>query len=150
MGSKASQSKQSSNKGFDELKEALLEKKNDLLIKLKTWEDKSSPSGLKEVGDIADIASEINEEALSSVLTENEIDLLNQIEVALEKIENGTYGICEGTKKKIPLARLKAIPWTPYTVEYAEIASKNKSKNSSRSIDTASYPAQAMDTELLD
>ena len=61
MGSKASQSKQSSNKGFDELKEALLEKKNDLLIKLNTWEDKSSPSGLKEVGDITDIASEINE-----------------------------------------------------------------------------------------
>ena len=61
------------------------------MIKLNTWEDKSSPSGLKEVGDIADIASEINEEALSSVLTENEIDLLNQIEVALDKIEKGTY-----------------------------------------------------------
>ena len=117
---------------------------------MNTWEDKSSPSGLKEVGDIADIASEINEEALSSVLTENEIDLLNQIEVALEKIEKGTYGICEGTKKKIPIARLKAIPWTPYTVEYAEIAAKNKSRNTSRSMDTGSYPAQAMDTELLD
>ena len=149
MAPKPSQSKQPS-KGFEELKEALLERKNDLLIKLNTWEDKSSPSGLKEVGDIADIASEINEEALSSVLTENEIDLLNQIEVALQKIENGTYGICEGTKKKIPLARLKAIPWTPYTVEYAEIASKNKSKGTSRSMDTASYPAQAMDTEMLD
>ncbi|MBK8394754.1 MAG: TraR/DksA family transcriptional regulator [Leptospiraceae bacterium] len=149
MAAKSSQSKQTS-KGFEELKEALLERKNDLLIKLNTWEDKSSPSGLKEVGDIADIASEINEEALSSVLTENEIDLLNQIEIALEKIEKGTYGICEGTKKKIPLARLKAIPWTPYTVEYAEIAAKNRSRSTSRSMDTGSYPAQAMDTELLD
>ncbi|HMV42609.1 MAG TPA: TraR/DksA C4-type zinc finger protein [Leptospiraceae bacterium] len=151
MAAKSSQSKSSSSsKGFEELKEALLEKKNELLVKLNTWEDKSSPSGLKEVGDIADIASEINEEALSSVLTENEIDLLNQIEIALEKIEKGTYGICEGTKKKIPYARLKAIPWTPYTVEYAEIAAKQKAKISTRTSDTASYPAQPMDTELLD
>ncbi|MEM7181277.1 MAG: TraR/DksA family transcriptional regulator [Spirochaetota bacterium] len=113
----------------EELKKGLLEKKNSILEKLGVWEDKSSPSGMKEMGDIADIASEINEEALSSVLTENEIDLLNQIERALQKIENGTYGICEGTKKKIPLTRLRAIPWAQYTVEYAEIAAKNKAKS---------------------
>ncbi|MBE7413564.1 MAG: TraR/DksA family transcriptional regulator [Leptospiraceae bacterium] len=109
-----------------ELKSSLLEKKSSLLQKLNTWEDKSSPSGLKEMGDFADMASNINEETLSSVLTENEIDLLNQIEGALNKIEKGTYGICEGTGKKIPIARLKAIPWTLYTIEYAEIAAKNK------------------------
>lgn len=107
-----------------EMKSSLLDKKNSLLQKLNTWEDKSSPSGLKEMGDFADMASEINEETLSSVLTENEIDLLNQIELALSKIEKGTYGVCEGTGKKIPIARLKAIPWTPYTIEYAEIAGK--------------------------
>ncbi len=109
-----------------EMKNSLLDKKNSLLQKLNTWEDKSSPSGLKEMGDFADMASEINEETLSSVLTENEIDLLNQIELALTKIEKGTYGVCEGTGKKIPIARLKAIPWTPYTIEYAEIAGKSK------------------------
>lgn len=128
-------SQQLDNKTLAELKALLVEKKNSLLVKLSNWEDKSSPSGLKEMGDIADMASEINDEALSSVLTENEIELYNQIEYALQKIEKGTYGICEGTQKKIPLARLKAIPWTPYTIEYAEIASKNKSKSvySSRS-----------------
>lgn len=112
----------------EELKATLMEKKTSILEKLGVWEDKSSPSGMKEMGDIADIASVINEEALSSVLTQNEIDLLNQIETALQKMENGSYGICEGTNKKIPLNRLRAIPWTKYTVEYAEIASKNKAK----------------------
>jgi RNA polymerase-binding transcription factor DksA len=115
-------------KFLNDIKQSLLEKKASLLEKLNTWEDKSSPSGLKEMGDIADIASEINEDVLNSALTENEVELLRLIENALVKIENGTYGICEGSKKKIPIARLKAIPWTPFTVEYAEIHSKNKAK----------------------
>jgi DnaK suppressor protein len=116
------------SKFLEEIKESLVEKKTSLLEKLSNWEDKSSPSGLKEMGDIADMASEINEDVLNSVLTENEVDLLNQIEKALLKIEDGTYGICEGSKKKIPVARLKAIPWTPYTVEFAEIAAKNRAR----------------------
>lgn len=138
-------------KVIDELKEALLEKKQSLLLKLDKWEDKSTPSGLKEMGDIADIASVINEEALSSVLTENEIELLNLIENALQKMENGTYGVCEGTKKKIPIARLKAIPWTPYTVEYAEIASKNKAKTMKAASDSQQiYSSSSSDSEYLD
>ncbi len=102
------------------------------------------------MGDIADIASVINEEALSSVLTENEIELLNLIEIALQKMDDGTYGVCEGTKKKIPIARLKAIPWTPYTVEYAEIASKNKAKSIKASESQQVYSPSATDSEYLD
>lgn len=132
----------------DELKQALLDKKEELLQKLNQWEDNSSPSGLKEMGDIADIASALNSEALSSVLTEVEIDTLKQIEWALEKIEHGSYGICEGTKKKIPVARLKAIPWTRYTVEYAEQLSKNRPK--SARYDTISQFPIPMDIDNLD
>lgn len=132
----------------EELHQALLDKKVELLQKLNQWEDNSSPSGLKEMGDIADIASELNSEALSSVLTEVEIDTLKQIEWALEKIENGSYGICEGTKKKIPIARLKAIPWTRYTVEFAEQLSKNRPK--SARYDTISQFPIPMDMDNLD
>lgn len=132
----------------DELKEALMERKVALLQKLSQWEDNSSPSGLKEMGDIADIASQLNNEALSSVLTEVEIDTLKQIEYALEKIENGTYGICEGTKKKIPVTRLRAIPWTRYTVEFAEQLSKNRPR--SARMDTLSQFPIPMDMDNLD
>ncbi|EMY78556.1 putative RNA polymerase-binding protein DksA [Leptospira weilii serovar Ranarum str. ICFT] len=113
-------------KALQEIADLLHEKKNVLLEKYAHWEDNSKPSGLKEMGDIADIASEINEETLSSVLSEAEIETIREIDVALEKIEDGTYGICEGTGKKIPIARLKAIPWTRYTVEFAETLSKSK------------------------
>ncbi|XDD52426.1 TraR/DksA family transcriptional regulator [Leptospira sp. WS92.C1] len=128
-------------KVLQEIKDLLVERKNTLLEKYAHWEDNSRPSGLKEMGDIADIASEINEETLSSVLSEAEIETIREIDVALDKIEDGSYGICEGTGKKIPIARLKAIPWTRYTVEYAETLSKSKSfgrKNAAGSL-TGAY-----------
>ncbi len=139
-------------KFIEEVKELLQEKKQSLLTKLNQWEDTSSPSGLKEMGDIADIASELNFEALSSVLTENEIDTLKEIEFALEKIDNGTYGVCEGTGKKIPVARLKALPWTRFTVEYAEQMAKSRSRaGGHHRMDTlSSYPTASMDVDSLD
>ena len=43
--------------------------------------------------------------------------ILKQIDRALEKIEEGTYGICDVTKKEIPKPRLQAIPYATMTVE---------------------------------
>lgn len=44
-------------------------------------------------------------------------DSIHEIDEALKRIENDTYGICEWTQKPIPKARLNAIPWTRFTVE---------------------------------
>ena len=44
-------------------------------------------------------------------------DAVYEIEQALDRIRNGTYGICELTGKRIPAARLEAIPWTRFTAE---------------------------------
>lgn len=41
-------------------------------------------------------------------------DLLNEVDQALKRILDGSYGICEETGKPIPGARLKAIPWTRF------------------------------------
>ena len=112
---------------LEEQKKALYEKRNSLISKYQEWKDESKPSGLKEQGDIADIASEINEDMLSSALTQSEISTLNLVEEAIEKIENNTYGLCEGTGDIIPIARLKAIPWAKYTVQYSEqLSAKEK------------------------
>lgn len=43
--------------------------------------------------------------------------ILKQIDRALEKIDEGTYGICDITKKEIPRPRLQAIPYATMTVE---------------------------------
>ena len=50
-------------------------------------------------------------------LLSSDQDAVYEIEEALKRIERKTYGICELTGKKIPRARLEAIPWTRFTVE---------------------------------
>lgn len=50
-------------------------------------------------------------------VTNKEFTVLRQIERALEKIEEGSYGICDLTGKEIPKARLDAIPYATMTVE---------------------------------
>lgn len=52
-----------------------------------------------------------------------------EIEAALARIENGTYGICEETQEPIETNRLLAIPWTRLSLEGAEIR-ENFRKNS--------------------
>lgn len=46
---------------------------------------------------------------------------LLEIEQALARIENGTYGICEETEEPIEVDRLFAVPWTRLSIEGAEI-----------------------------
>jgi DnaK suppressor protein len=46
---------------------------------------------------------------------------LLEVEMALARIDNGTYGICEETEETIEPERLRAIPWTRLSIEGAEI-----------------------------
>jgi DnaK suppressor protein len=50
-------------------------------------------------------------------VTSKEFDILRQIEHALDKIEEGTYGICDVSGEEIPIARLEAIPYAAMTVK---------------------------------
>lgn len=50
-------------------------------------------------------------------LLSSDQDAIYEIEEALKRIEQGTFGVCEHTGKNIPRARLDAIPWARYTVE---------------------------------
>ena len=53
---------------------------------------------------------------------------LVEIEMALSRIENGTYGICEETEEPIEAERLLAIPWTRLSIEGAEIRESMKKR----------------------
>ncbi|ALC81297.1 MULTISPECIES: TraR/DksA C4-type zinc finger protein [Bacillus] len=52
-------------------------------------------------------------------MTVNEIerDRLNEVNAALKRLENGTYGICERTGEEIPYERLEALPYARTTAE---------------------------------
>jgi len=63
-------------------------------------------------------------------LLSSDQDAIYEIEEAIKRIENGTYGICELTKKTIPKSRLDAIPWTRFTVgAQKELEKKGLFKN---------------------
>ncbi|MFP4261197.1 MAG: TraR/DksA family transcriptional regulator, partial [Opitutales bacterium] len=68
--------------------------------------------------------------ALSLVSSEQEA--LNEIEEAIQRIKNGTYGICEVTGKPIPAARLTAVPFTHYSVEGQAEYEKNLRRKADR------------------
>ena len=53
-------------------------------------------------------------------VTNKDFGLLRQIDRALEKIEDGTYGVCDLSGEEIPLKRLEAIPYATMTVRAQE------------------------------
>ncbi|MBN1394797.1 MAG: TraR/DksA C4-type zinc finger protein [Pirellulales bacterium] len=69
---------------------------------------------------MADIGSDNFEQEFTLSLMENEGDTLSQIETSLERIEEGTYGLCEECGAKIPKNRLNAIPYATLCIRCAE------------------------------
>src|SRR5262245_4342809 len=65
-----------------------------------------------QTGDSADVAFDSGSEEISTQLAELEARELNQIERALTRLKQGTYGICEVCQGKIPVARLNALPYS--------------------------------------
>ncbi|UCG31850.1 MAG: hypothetical protein JSU68_09305 [Phycisphaerales bacterium] len=68
---------------------------------------------------MADIGSDNWEQEFTLGLLANESELLREIEEALQRIENGTYGVCLATNTHIQKRRLRAKPWAKYCIEYA-------------------------------
>jgi RNA polymerase-binding protein DksA len=73
-----------------------------------------------DTNDLADGGSDEFEHDLAFRLLSNEASALQEVDAALGRIEQGTYGICEETGKPIPEERLRAVPWTRYTKEVQE------------------------------
>lgn len=84
--------------------------------------------GTNEADEI-DVACNIANKMTELQLSNNTRQLLHQIDDALEKIENGTYGYCEETGDPIGFNRLKAIPIATLCIEAQtklEIAKRTK------------------------
>lgn len=77
---------------------------------------------------MADIGSDNYEQEFVLGLMNSERIMVREIIAALKRIDNGTYGICEGTGEPIPLTRLNGIPWTRYCLRYAAMQEKGKAR----------------------
>lgn len=73
-----------------------------------------------EESDPNDVADQIEELATNVPLVEELEDRHHDVADALEKMDEGVYGICEVSNEPIPLDRLKANPAARTTVEHAE------------------------------
>ena len=135
---KAAKKKASSNRteknrlsAFDieHFKQLLLEKRKEILRNVNEIEDEAlKKSRMDATGDLssmpihmADIGTDNYEQEFVLGLMDSERKLLQEIDDALQPIDEGTYGICEGTGKPITKARLEAQPWARYCVEYARM-----------------------------
>jgi DnaK suppressor protein len=81
-------------------------------------EDVATPGKLSSVPTHpADQAAEGMDEQIA--IAENEQHLLEQVEAALERVEQGTYGYCRSCSVAIDQERLDAIPYAPLCIECA-------------------------------
>ena len=71
----------------------------------------------EEPTDYADQGLEITTEDTEQALGENDQALLNQVERALARMADGSYGLSEFTGKAIPKERLEVLPWVTTNVD---------------------------------
>jgi DnaK suppressor protein len=80
-------------------------------------EDLRNSKARDSIGDSADAAFDSGNEEVASQLAELEARELHQIERALARMKQGTYGLCEACHSKIPVARLNALPYSTTCVQ---------------------------------
>ena len=68
----------------------------------------------------ADQGTDDFDRTISLELTSKEYNILRQIERALQKMDENTYGVCDITGEDIPLPRLEAVPYATMTVKAQE------------------------------
>jgi DnaK suppressor protein len=68
-------------------------------------------------GDAADAAFDTGSDEITSQLAQLEARELMQIERAIARLKQGTFGVCEACAKKISVARLNALPYSTYCID---------------------------------
>ena len=79
--------------------------------------DREAVLAHKEPIDSGEAASNESERRRLLLLSRHDKLQLEEVRAALQRIELGTYGICESTEEEIPFARLEISPWTRFTAE---------------------------------
>jgi DnaK suppressor protein len=108
----------------EELRRTLEAKRKQLLHVLREHEDREEESGEdaleREPADAADLAESSIEDNDRIALADHNLELLEEIDHALSRLDDGTYGLSEATGLPIPYERLRAVPWARYGAEEAE------------------------------
>jgi DnaK suppressor protein len=108
-------------------KRKLLEERERLQKELKLIDQDLIRLGQSQADEGKSVGNHMADEGGSIQETDNDLavrgnveQVLEAIERALKKFDDGTYGLCEDTGEPIPEARLEALPYARYTVQAQE------------------------------
>ena len=110
---------------FQELEVSLQNMREALVSSIAGLKDEMELIVLEEnIDDLEDMASLESDSMHHRVLLKQQQHELDEVNHALSKIKNGTYGVCEGNGSEIPAERLHAEPHARYSMEYAKEVEK--------------------------
>jgi RNA polymerase-binding transcription factor len=102
----------------------LLEEERRRVVDAIEYLHKENPGSIEDETDdettdnhIAETATVTVDREIDYTLEENSEHVLTEIEGALKRIEEGTYGVCVNCGKPIAEERLAAIPWATYCID---------------------------------
>jgi DnaK suppressor protein len=110
------QKKPFDKKTLARFKQTLLKEREQIVGEVKQIYESSKEMGQNGIQDIGDEAANIYNKQILLSLTENERMRLQEVDESLDRIENGTYGICEECGGPISLKRLEVRPVAKYCV----------------------------------
>jgi DnaK suppressor protein len=109
----------------DELRRTLESKREELLLVLREHEERDEQDEWpldSEPGDSADMADAAIEDTDRIARAEHDLELLEEVDHALTRLDDGTYGLSEASGRPISYERLRAVPWARYDADEAERA----------------------------
>ncbi len=128
MAKKKANKKKLTSAEIKKFRAMLIEKRNEILGSVTSMEAETLRRERSDLSNLpihmADMGSDSYEIENTIGLLSSERKILAEINEALDRIENGTYGICEGKGESIPKARIEAIPWARYCVTCATLVEK--------------------------
>jgi len=110
---------------LQEFKEILLDRKNQIVKNIQEFKNEIGELQTSEASDEADFATISSDSAIEEAISKKQKKELEEIEYALKKIEEGTYGICEMCEEEIGVERLKVKPQARYCIVCREIVEKS-------------------------
>ncbi|MEM9458330.1 MAG: TraR/DksA C4-type zinc finger protein [Myxococcota bacterium] len=109
-----------------ELRERLQTERDQLRQRQVSEDAEAVPE--EELGDLQDKASEEARRTTALRRRQHHDARLREVEAALQRMDDGSYGLCEETDEPIPFARLRAQPTTRYTVEALELLEEERAR----------------------
>lgn len=115
-------------KTLAELKKLLLAERERIINNSKKSLEQDLAVSSDDLPDETDLAAQEIFQNLTFNMRDRDRKLLESINEALMRMENGEYGICEETEEPIEVERLRAVPWTKVSLAGAELRDLRRRK----------------------